>query len=298
MVAMAALRDNTKRAVRDGAASLRAYVNWRRSDPDSADSIDVDFIRRYAPLLDRFARFYLRMEVEGLSRVPAGPALLVGNHNAGITFIEPMGLGARWYLERGFDDLIHWLVHDAMLVMPGLSRALVRMGCVRAAHAVADQVLNRGRKVAVFPGGNLEAFRPYRQRHQVVFGGHQGFVRLALRHGVPIVPFVVVGGHESFFVLHDGRALARKLHLKRFIRSDTFPVFLGLPWGVGVGPIFHLHLPTKSQVRFLPPITMEGLGPEHQNDQQVVDDIYRRVTGVMQQAMQEIGSRRHWPVIG
>ena len=159
-------------------------------------------------------------------------------------------------------------------------------------------MLRRGRKVAVFPGGNLEAFRPYRRRYQVVFGGHRGFVRLALRHRVPIVPFVIVGGHESFCVLHDGRALARKLHLKRLIRSDTFPIFLGLPWGVGVGPIFHLHLPTKSQVRFLPAITLDGLGPEHQDDRQVVDDIYQRVTGVMQQAMQDIGSRRRFPVIG
>jgi 1-acyl-sn-glycerol-3-phosphate acyltransferase len=287
-----------RRLLKSETVDILLSVLLQEMDPDNVDGVDIRLLQKFSPLFDAAARFYLRMEVEGMDGVPAGKALLVGNHNAGITFIEPMGLGARWYIERGTDDLIQWLVHDAMLAMPGLRTFLVRTGCVRASHANADEVLERGRKVAVFPGGNLEAFRPYRKRHQVVFGGRKGFIRLALRNQVPIVPFVIVGGHESFVILHDGRELARRLHLKQLVRSDTCPLFLGLPWGVGLGPIFHLHLPTKSQVRFLDPIDISGYGPEDQDDSELLDELYRRVTDSMQAAMQDIGTGRRFPVLG
>ncbi len=273
-------------------------VLFQEMDPDSVDGIDVRLLEKFSPLFDAAARAYLRMDVEGMDGVPDGKALLVGNHNAGITFIEPMGLGARWYLERGTKDLIQWLVHDAMLAMPGLRSFLVRTGCVRASHRTADEVLERGRKVAVFPGGNLEAFRTYHDRHRIRFGGRKGFLRLALRNQVPIVPFVIVGGHESFFILHDGQELAKLFRLKQLLRSDTCPIFLGLPWGVGFGPIFHLHLPTKSTVRFLPPIELNGYGPADQDNEEVLSELYDQVTGSMQRAMQEIAAERRFPVLG
>jgi len=273
-------------------------VLFQEMDPDSVDNIDVRMLEKFSPLFDAAARTYLRMDVEGMDGVPDGKALLVGNHNAGITFIEPMGIGARWYLERGTKDLIQWLVHDAMLAMPGLRTFLVRTGCVRASHRTADEVFERGRKVAVFPGGNLEAFRTYHDRHRIRFGGRKGFLRLALRNQVPIVPFVIVGGHESFVILHDGQELARLFRLKKLLRSDTCPIFLGLPWGVGVGPIFHLHLPTKSTVRFLDPIELNGYGPDDQDDDEVLRELYDKVTGSMQRAMQEIAAQRRFPVLG
>jgi len=287
-----------QRLLKSETLDILLSVFLQEMDPDGVDNIDIRMLEKFSPLLDTLARVYLRQEIEGMDGVPSGKALLVGNHNAGITFIEPMGLGARWYLERGTGDLIQWLVHDSMLAMPGLRTFLVRTGCVRASHKTADEVFEWGRKVAVFPGGNLEAFRPYRQRHRVVFGGRKGFIRLALRNQVPIVPFVIVGGHESFYILHDGQEVAKLLHLKQLLRSDTCPVFFGLPWGIGFGPLFHLHLPTKSQVRFLDPIELNGLGPEDQDNEEALSGIYDKVTSSMQQAMQDIASHRRFPVLG
>ncbi len=267
-------------------------------DPDDVEGMDTALLSRLAPALDALSRVYFRMEVEGLEGVPEGAALLVGNHNAGITFVEPFGLGARWYRQRGPREPLLWLVHDAMLALPGLRTLLVRAGCVRASHVNAEAALGRGHKVVVFPGGNVEAFRPYRERYQIKFAGHKGFARLALRTGVPVVPFVMVGGHESFYVLHDGQALARRLRLKQLLRSETCAIFLGLPWGLGVGPIFHLPLPTKSQVRFLEPILPARRDPAAADDPAQVDALYEAVTSRMQAAMAELGSRRRLPIVG
>jgi 1-acyl-sn-glycerol-3-phosphate acyltransferase len=282
---------------RDLLANLRRTL-LRPVDPDDVDGIEPWLLANLSPAVDALARFYFRMEVEGMESVPHGPALLVGNHNAGITFLEPIGLGARWYRERGPDEVLHWLVHDAMVALPGVRAFLVRTGCVRASHQNAEAAFARGHKVVVFPGGNVEAFRPYRERYQIKFAGHKGFARLALKMNVPVVPFVIAGGHESFFVLHDGQRLARALGLKKLLRSETCAVFLGLPWLVGVGPIFHLPLPTKSQVRFLEPIPADARGPLAADDPAAVDALYERVTRDMQAAMDELAGRRRFPVVG
>lgn len=297
MVGMRILEAN--RLLKSKGMDVLMSVLFQQLDPDNVDCVDPNTLEVLTPLIDTLlGKAYFRMEVEGMDSVPNGKALIVGNHNSGITFLEPIALGAHWYRKRGFDELLQWLVHDAMLAMPGIRTMLIRTGCVRASHSNADDILKRNRKAVVFPGGNLEAFRPYRKRNQIVFGGHKGFLRLALRNQVPIVPMVIVGGHESFYILHDGQALARLLRLNKLIRSETCPIFLGLPWLVGFGPIFHLHLPTKSQIRFLEPIELNGYGPQDQNNAEVIEELYTRVTESMQSAMTDISSRRRWPIIG
>jgi len=268
------------------------------ADPDQVEGIDPEFIQLLAPLVDTLARLYFRMDIEGMENVTKGPALVVGNHNAGITFLEPIGLGARWYLEKGLNDTLHFLVHDAMVALPLLRTFLIRTGCVRASHETANKLLQRGKKVVVFPGGNLEAFRPYKNRYKITFGGKKGFIRLALREQVPIVPVVLVGGHETFFVLHDGARIAELLKLKKLVRSETCALFLGLPWGLGFGPIFHMPLPAKSQVRFLESVSLNGYGPDDIGNEKALKEIYDTVTGRMQAAVDEISAARKLPVLG
>ncbi len=268
------------------------------SDPDDLDARDPETLQALAPLLDVLTKIYYRLEVEGLERVPDGKALIVINHNAGITFAELLGFGARYVIERGINDAVYGLGHDRILAVPFLKNFLIKAGGVRASHGHADKVLAANRKILVAPGGNMEAYRPYRDRHRIDFSGRRGFLRLALRHGAPIAPAVFIGGHETFAVLHDGRRIAEALGLKKFLRIDTFPLFLGLPWGLGVGPIFHLPMPSKCKVQVLDPISTAEYGPEGENDDAVLQELYDKVTGAMQTALTSMAAERKWPVIG
>ena len=51
--------------------------------------------------------------------------------------------------------------------------------------------------------------RSWRKRDEAVLAGRKGFVRQAIRSGVPIVPVATVGGHDTVFVLSEGRFLAK-----------------------------------------------------------------------------------------
>ncbi len=265
--------------------------------PEARDrgGLDGRVVGVVRPAVERALRAWHRIEVDGLERVPRGGALIVGNHNAGITFLEPFGMAAHWYRVRGVDEPLHFLVHDAVLAVPGLGAFLWRVGCVRASRGNALTVLGEGGKVVVFPGGDLDAWRPFSERHRVDLAGRKGFVRLALQARVPIVPLVSVGGHETLVVLTRGRRLARALGLKRLLRTDTFPISLALPWGVMVGPMFHLPLPARCQVRFQEPIHLE---PGRPDDPGALQAGYDRVLEALQRGLDELAGGRRLPVLG
>lgn len=260
-------------------------------DVDDPSSVDPDLLEALAPWADRAARVWYRLEVRGLEHIPEGPALIVGNHNSGTTFLEAVGTGARWIRERGADDPWAGLAHDSIVGLPGLGRVLARLGAVRAGHRQAEAAFDQGRKVIVFPGGNREAYRRYADRHRILFAGRTGWVSLAVRHQVPIVPAVFIGGQEGFVVLAEGKRVARWTGARRWLRVDTWPVFLGLPWGLAFGPMFHLPLPVKCVTRFLPPID-PGLPPEAADDPVALQDVYDEVTGKMQVALDALARER------
>src|SRR5439155_18096505 len=104
-----------------------------------------------------------------------------------------------------------------------------------------------GVSVADFTGGDYDCFRPWTQRHTIDFAGRKGFVRLALRTGVPIVPVVSCGAHNSVVVLSRGERLARWMPHMRLMRIKVMPIMLGPPWGISFG-IPTLPLPTKTTV--------------------------------------------------
>ncbi len=225
--------------------------------PDVGGDRDPEFIRRHLATLAAWVERYHHSEVEGLDRVPPGPALAVGNHNGGIMAPDTLALMAAWWRHFGVDEPSYGLAHDVAFRVPGLRELLLRVGAVPARQEVALALLRRGSKVLVYPGGDLDAFRPASRAGEVVFGARRGFVRAALRARVPIVPIVSAGAHEAFHVLTDGRALVRRLRLKRLTRIEVLPLVLCLPWGVAVGPLPYLPLPVRIRVRVLAPIAWD-----------------------------------------
>lgn len=267
------------------------------ADVDSLDGFDSDLVEVLAPMLRRVLGGYFRATVAGVERIPAGPAMIVGNHNGGVTFLEPFLFGTEFYEQRGMGERLYFLGHDAIVRMPGLGQVLARGGAVRASPANGHKILDAGHKLVVYPGGNREAFRPFADRNRIDFCGHRGFAALALARDVPIVPMLSAGGHETFFVLKRGERLARLLQLDKLVRSKVCPIAIALPWGLSVGPIFHLPLPAKCSVELGEPIkpseAVGALAPERR-----VDALYALVVGRLQAMMDAAAARRKLPVIG
>lgn len=257
---------------------------------------DAAALRWAVGLFERLCRYH-RLEVRGLERMPKGPALLVGNHNAGLNPADGLFL-VHYYRQFGYDDPVYCLAHDALFSVPGLARRLSEVGVVRARRRDAHRLLEAGRKVLVFPGGDVENMRPFRERKRVNLAGRTGFVQLARRTGVPIVPVVSAGGHENLIVLTQGKQLARRLGLDR-IKVHSMPVLLALPWGLVWGPklvLPYFPLPSKITVQIGDPIP--SVDPTAQTAAAERMAVYTRVHDQMQSTLDALYEERRWPIFG
>lgn len=260
-------------------------------DPDDISRDDVwlaEVAERVGPALD----FWFQPEIRGLDRVPEGPALLVGNHNGGSMSPDSFVIGVALYRARGVEFVPYWLGHDLVVKLP-LFRKVVPLGVVRASSEMAHKVFAARRKVLVYPGGERETLRPWAERDRIIFAGRTGYVRLALRERVPVVPIVVAGAHEVFVVIGGGETLARMLMTKPLFRVDTWPLTLSLPWGLTPGPPFlYLPFPVRMLGEVLEPITFDPSGPEAAEDQGYVQRCDDLVRARMQAALSRLASER------
>jgi 1-acyl-sn-glycerol-3-phosphate acyltransferase len=278
------------RALRGVAAQAQ-----RRIPRADLDERDPDFIRERLPLMWLFASLWYRGEVRGLGNIPDdGPVLMVGNHSGGNmtpdTVVFTLAFSTYFGVERPF----YQLAHNLVLSIPGLG-ALRKFGTVAASPRNARRALQAGAALLVYPGGDYEVHRPSWQRNRVDFDGRQGFIRLALDEGVPIVPVVSVGGQETALFLSRGEGLARLLALDRMFRLKVLPISLALPWIVNVGDMLgHIPLPAKLTIETLPPIDLKAeFGPEPD-----LNEIYDHLTRLMQETLDALAAERRFPVIG
>jgi 1-acyl-sn-glycerol-3-phosphate acyltransferase len=259
------------------------------------DERDPDYIRENLPRLWLLASLYFRGEVRGLGNIPEdGPVLLVGNHSGGNLTPDTSVFTLAFHAYFGVERRFYQLAHNLVLSMPGLG-FLRKFGTVAASPSNAEKALSSGAALLVYPGGDYEVHRPIWERNKVDFGGRKGFIRLALRHDVPIVPVVAIGGQETSLFLSRGETLAKLLLLDKVFRLKVLPISLAAPWGLNVGDMAgHIPLPAKITVEALPPIDLR----EEFGEDPDLDEVYDHLMRLMQETLDALAAERRFPVIG
>jgi hypothetical protein len=137
----------------------------------------------------------------GSEHIPReGPVLLAGNHSIyGLVDIPMLGLEIfekTGRTVRGLADHNHF-------ALPIWRDLLCRIGAVRGTREVCSQLFEAGEAVLVFPGGGREVMKHKHERYRLIWKERIGFARLAIQHGVPIVPFASVGVEDMFDIVVD-----------------------------------------------------------------------------------------------
>lgn len=254
-----------------------------RTGPEPAfDEFGMDrkYIERYGKTLFKFlCDYYWRIEAKGLDRVPReGPAVLAGTHRGFMPWDAVMTLHL---LVRETGRVPRFLTHPGLLKFPFIANFVTKLGGVLACQDSADRVLESGQLLSVYPEGVQGAFTRYREAYKVRGFGRNDYVKMALRHRAPIVPFVNVGSAEALPIFGQIKS-------RRWTRYSDWPC---LP--ISTFPILPLPLPSKWHIHFLPPIHVEQeYAPEAAQDHSLVREISAAVHSQMQQAIDEMVSRR------
>ncbi|MBI2710896.1 MAG: acyltransferase family protein [Actinobacteria bacterium] len=200
--------------------------------------------RIYQPIYER----WFRAEWEGLDRIPSdGGALLVANHAAAIPSDAPVIMHG---IETEMGRPVYGLADHFFRRVPGVGTLWARNGGVVAHPDNAYRLLReQGQLVLVFPEGTKGPAKSYAERYRLRRFGRGGFVEIAMRAGVPIVPIAVVGAEESMPTLVRIPALAKLL------RTPYFPITANL---LAFGPLgAAVYFPAKFKLRVLEPVTFD-----------------------------------------
>ncbi len=231
----------------------------------------------------RCMRAYHRFEVDGFETLSApGAALVVGYHARGWA-IDLCILTVEVYERLGY--LPHAIFHESIGQLPVFRTLLGALGGVTGNDPALDAAVARGEHVMVLPGGGREAFRSVCQRYRVNWGDRLGYLKLALKLDVPIVPVASAGVDELYLGLNDGYRWGKRLGVP-----------FKLPFWVapGLGGFFPLALPFPVRLSQVigPRIPLDAAGRVAADDAAALLALHRVVTGELQSVIDRAVAKR------
>lgn len=247
------------------------------------------------PLYEWAYHAYFRVKTSGWHHIPAqGNVLFVGSHNGGLAAPDMHMFIYDWFRRFGFARPVYGLMHPKVWqVFPETAQMAAQFGALPATARCAIAALQQQASVLLYPGGVQDAFRPHRLRDRICFAGRTGFIKLALRQRVPIVPLISWGAHDTLIVLEDCYQQVEFLYRQGWpwpfnFDPEVFPIYLGLPWGLSIGPLPQLPFPVQIHTRVCPPIQFKHYGREAARDQEYVNTCYQKTLNQMQTYLNQL----------
>jgi 1-acyl-sn-glycerol-3-phosphate acyltransferase len=267
-------------------SDLTAKLGW------SLEQRNPNVIQSLMPLYGWLYRYYFRVQTSGWHHIPPhDQVLLVGSHNGGLATPDMVMMMYDWFRRFGPERSVYGLLHPTIWKkFPIVAHLAAQVGAVMAHPKMAIAALRQGASVLVYPGGAKDVFRPHSLRHKICLDGNRSFIKLALEYNVPIVPLISYGAHDTLIILADYYPQVRQLHEWGMpwlldIDPEVFPIYLGLPWGLAIGPLPNIPLPVTIHTRVCPPIIFERYGREAAHNRDYVDTCYNIVGAQMQQEL-------------
>jgi 1-acyl-sn-glycerol-3-phosphate acyltransferase len=217
----------------------------RLSDVDEwgrSESIRQLARRLYGPIY----RNWFRVEWDGLENIPLeGGALLVANHAAAIPSDAPVIMHG---VEEEVGRPVYGLADYLFKTMPLVGTMWARSGGVPAHPENAYRLLREQQQlVLVFPEGSKGPGKTFSERYQLRRFGRGGFVEIAMRAGVPVIPIAVVGAEESMPIMFKIPSAAKALGIPYFPVTANMLLLGPLLGAIG-------YFPAKFKLRVLPPV--------------------------------------------
>ncbi len=223
----------------------------------------------------KFASFFLnffykswnRVEVFGIDNVPStGAAILVPNHG-GMLPIDAAHIATSLIVESKQPRLVRTLVERFLPTLPFVYTFMTRVGQTVGTYENAELILNEGELLQIFPEGATGATKPYYKYYELD-DFNVGFMELAIRKKVPIIPIGVIGSHEQALILFDFKPLAKLLKMPNFPVTPFWPLF---------GPLGTLPLPSKYRIIFGRPMDFSQYDEETINDPEMLKQLVEKV---------------------
>jgi 1-acyl-sn-glycerol-3-phosphate acyltransferase len=254
----------------------------RRSDVDHWGR--SDHLRALTrTLYDPMYKYWFRVEWEGFDHLPSeGGALIVANHAGAIPSDAPAIMHG---IEKDLGRPVYGMAEYLFRALPVVGTLWSRGGGIPAHPDNAYRLLHDEQQLAlVFPEGAKATGKTFAERYQLRRFGRGGFVEIAMRAGVPVIPLAVVGAEESMPILFKSTRLAKLLNIPYFPITANMLTF---------GPAgLVTYFPAKFKIRVLPPVTFDVPANQERYSRSRVMEESERIRRTVQEALYDMLRRR------
>lgn len=223
---------------------------------------------KYASLIFNYLyKYWNRVEVFGIDNVPEkGAGIIIANHG-GIIPLDAAYIASAMIIEREPPRLVRTLVERFLPSIPYFYTFISRVGQTVGTYENAEIILEQGELLQIFPEGAKGATKPYYKYYNLE-EFNVGFMELAIRKKVPIIPVGVTGSHEQAPVLFNSKLMAKLLHMPAFPVTPFWPLF---------GPMGGIPLPSKYRIVFGHPMDFSNYDEETINDPDKIRELVNKV---------------------
>ncbi|ETV94239.1 hypothetical protein H310_11917 [Aphanomyces invadans] len=219
---------------------------------------DKSLLHKRSALMDATAR-YFSLNLLRTAPLSATDTYIFGFHPHGIIPMTVMWLQFTSQWRALFPGVFACPLSASVVhYFPGMRDVIQILGAREVTRQTFSDTLNTHQSVFVVPGGQAELVESRSRQNQVrVFTGHKGFVRLALEHGVSLVP--VLSFQEGEILDNVRWPKLQRWFIKRFAFPCPYyphgwtglPIPNRVPLTIAVGapiPVAKVAIPTQAQV--------------------------------------------------
>ncbi len=161
-------------------------------------------------------------------------------------------------------DRIRSLAASILFKIPVVREICLWTGCIDASRKYAEIALQNQKSLLILPGGEAEQIRTTYGKEKIYLSRRKGFIKLAMRKGVPLVPIYVFGVSDSYYTYHrtdkfDWTFFNLRYYLQKNL-GICIMICTGL-WGSWLCP-----LPKKTTIVFGKPIWFQPSNEGLSND--------------------------------
>lgn len=166
-------------------------------------------------------------------------------------------------------DSILTLSASILFRLPLVRELSLWTGCVDASRHVAEQILATNTStntntiakssLLILPGGEAEQIRTMQGRERVYLQSRKGFIKLAMRYRVPVVPVYVFGVSDAYNTYYNHHPTF--WYKARYWLMQTFGICLPIGFGFYLSPF--CPIPLKHTIVFGKPIPVYNIMKKH-----------------------------------
>ena len=140
-------------------------------------------------------------------------ALIISNHS----FIAYDMLFLMNYYYNKTGEILRGAGDHLLFKFPIVKDFFLSLGTVDGNRQNIKKLIENNEKIIIYPGGAKEAMKSSAEKYQLFWEGRYGFIKLAIKYNIPIIPVVAIGVEDIFHVYTDGYEVS--------LKKIPFPIF-------------------------------------------------------------------------